>query len=311
MTDIVVHPATGPLAGSVPVPSDKSIGHRAVLFAALCKGRSRIQGFSRGEDNVSTMRALERMGATVTDVSKTEILVDGVGLFGLRAPDGPIDCGNSGTTIRLLLGLLAGQKFASFLTGTAQIRRRPMGRVARPLRGMGADIMGRQNGEYAPLGIRPARLRGVEYDMPVASAQVKSCVLLAGLYSQGLTVVREPGPARDHTERMLAAMGAPVHVYGRKVTSERPDKPLSPLDITVPGDLSSAAFLLAAGAIVPGSHITIRDVGVNPTRCLVTDRSSLHDFARGHSVDRQCGGPVCRPAQEARSVPGGNPLQDV
>ena len=141
-----------------------------------------------------------------------------------------------------------------------------MGRVVRPLRGMGADIMGRQNGDYAPLGIRPARMRGVEYDMPVASAQVKSCVILAGLYSQGLTVVREPGPARDHTERMLAAMGAPVHVYGRKVTSERPDKPLSALDITVPGDLSSAAFLLAAAAIVPGSHITIRDVGVNPTR---------------------------------------------
>jgi 3-phosphoshikimate 1-carboxyvinyltransferase len=141
-----------------------------------------------------------------------------------------------------------------------------MGRVVKPLRGMGADILGRQDGNYAPLGIRPARLRGVEYDLPVASAQVKSCVLLAGLYANGLTIVREPGPARDHTERMLMAMGAPVTVVGRSVTSESPQSPLKPLDITVPGDMSSAAFLLVAAAIVPGSRITVNGVGVNPTR---------------------------------------------
>ncbi len=270
MTHITITPGH-PLTGACSVPGDKSISHRAVMFGSIAEGETHIRNFLDGGDCRSTVQVMRGLGVEIETTTATDLVVHGRGLDGLQEPADVLDCGNSGTTIRLLLGLLAGQKFASFLTGTAQIRRRPMGRVARPLRGMGADIMGRQNGEYAPLGIRPARLRGVEYDMPVASAQVKSCVLLAGLYSQGLTVVREPGPARDHTERMLAAMGAPVHVYGRKVTSERPDKPLSPLDITVPGDLSSAAFLLAAGAIVPGSHITIRDVGVNPTRIGIVD----------------------------------------
>jgi 3-phosphoshikimate 1-carboxyvinyltransferase len=236
------------------------------MFGSIAAGETRIRNFLDGGDCRATVEVMRALGVEIEAATPTDLVVGGRGLDGLQEPADVLDCGNSGTTIRLLLGLLAGQKFASFLTGTAQIRRRPMGRVVRPLRGMGADIMGRQNGDYAPLGIRPSRLRGVEYDMPVASAQVKSCVVLAGLYSQGLTVVREPGPARDHTERMLAAMGAPVTVLGRKVTSERPDQPLKPLDITVPGDLSSAAFLLAAGAIVPGSRITIRDVGVNPTR---------------------------------------------
>jgi 3-phosphoshikimate 1-carboxyvinyltransferase len=248
------------------VPGDKSISHRAVMFGSIAEGETHIRNFLDGGDCRSTVEVMRGLGVEIEAATPTDLVVHGRGLDGLQEPADVLDCGNSGTTIRLLLGLLAGQKFATFLTGTAQIRRRPMGRVVRPLRGMGADIMGRQNGDYAPLGIRPARTRGVEYDMPVASAQVKSCVVLAGLYSQGLTVVREPGPARDHTERMLAAMGAPVHVYGRKVTSERPNQALKPLDITVPGDLSSAAFLLAAGAIVKGSHLTIRDVGVNPTR---------------------------------------------
>ncbi len=178
------------------------------------------------------MRAL---GVQIDEVTPTELLVHGRGFRGLQEPATVLDCGNSGTTIRLIVGLLAGQDFTSFLTGTEQVRRRPMGRVVKPLRGMGADILGRQDGNYAPLGIRPARLRGVEYDLPVASAQVKSCVLLAGLYANGLTIVREPGPARDHTERMLMAMGAPVTVVGRSVTSESPTHPLKPLDITDPG----------------------------------------------------------------------------
>ena len=184
-----------------------------------------------------------------------------------------------------------------------------MGRVVRPLRGMGADIMGRQNGDYAPLGIRPSRLRGVEYDMPVASAQVKSCVAAGRSLRQGLTVVHEPGPARDHTERMLAAMGAPVNVYGRKVTAERPDQPLSPLDITVPGDLSSAAFLLAAGAIVPGSQITIRDVGVNPTRTGHLDALQAHGRA-DHLSQRTRGGRRARgrPAKYAPASCRARPL---
>jgi 3-phosphoshikimate 1-carboxyvinyltransferase len=265
MTHITITPGHS-LTGACSVPGDKSISHRAVMFGSIAEGETRIRNFLDGGDCRSTVQVMRSLGVEIETATPTDLVVQGRGLDGLQEPADVLDCGNSGTTIRLLLGLLAGQKFASFLTGTAQIRRRPMGRVVRPLRGMGADIMGRQNGDYAPLGIRPARMRGVEYDMPVASAQVKSCVVLAGLYSQGLTVVREPGPARDHTERMLAAMGAPVNVYGRKVTAERPDQPLRPLDITVPGDLSSAAFVLAAGAIVPGSQLTIRDVGVNPTR---------------------------------------------
>jgi 3-phosphoshikimate 1-carboxyvinyltransferase len=265
MTHIVITPGHA-LTGACSVPGDKSISHRAVMFGSIAEGETRIRNFLDGGDCRSTVDVMRALGVEIEAPTPTDLIVHGRGLDGLQEPADVLDCGNSGTTIRLLLGLLAGQKFATFLTGTAQIRRRPMGRVVRPLRGMGADIMGRQNGDYAPLGIRPARMRGVEYDMPVASAQVKSCVVLAGLYSQGLTVVREPGPARDHTERMLAAMGAPVYVYGRKVTSERPGQALKPLDITVPGDLSSAAFLLAAGAIVPRSRLTIRDVGVNPTR---------------------------------------------
>ena len=289
MTHITITPGYA-LTGACSVPGDKSISHRAVMFGGIATGETRIRNFLDGGDCHSTVAVMRGLGVAIEAVSATELLVQGRGLDGLQEPDDVLDCGNSGTTIRLLLGLLAGQKFAAFLTGTAQIRRRPMGRVVRPLRGMGADIMGRQNGDYAPLGLRPSRLRGVEYEMPVASAQVKSCVLLAGLYSQGLTVVREPGPARDHTERMLAAMGAPVHVYGRKVTSERPGEPLRALDITIPGDLSSAAFLLAAGAIVPGSHLTIRDVGVNPTRTGIVDALQAMGARISYHNERMEGG---------------------
>ena len=255
-----------PLTGACSVPGDKSISHRAVMFGSIADGETRIRNFLDGGDCRSTVHVMRGLGVEIDVATPTELVVHGRGLDGLQEPGDVLDCGNSGTTIRLLTGLLAGQQFTSFLNGTAQIRRRPMGRIARPLRGMGADIVGRQNGEYAPLAMRPVRLRGLEYTMPVASAQVKSCLILAGLYAQGLTVITEPGPARDHTERMLAAMGAPVHVYGNRVTSERPEQPLRPLDITVPGDLSSAAFLLVAGAITPGSQLVITGVGVNPTR---------------------------------------------
>ena len=254
------------LTGACSVPGDKSISHRAVMFGSIAEGDTHVRNFLDGGDCRSTIEVMRGLGVQIDVITPTELIVHGRGLDGLQEPATVLDCGNSGTTIRLLTGLLVGQQFATFLNGTAQIRRRPMGRIVRPLRGMGADIMGRQNGDYAPLGIRPARLRGMEYTMPVASAQVKSCLLLAGLYAHGLTLVIEPGPARDHTERMLAAMGAPVAVYGNKVSSERPQAPLKALDLTVPGDMSSAAFLLVAGAITPDSHITINGVGVNPTR---------------------------------------------
>lgn len=254
------------LTGACSVPGDKSISHRAVMFGSIAEGDTHVRNFLDGGDCRATIEVMRGLGVQIDVITPTELIVHGRGLDGLQEPTNVLDCGNSGTTIRLLTGLLVGQQFTTFLNGTAQIRRRPMGRIVRPLRGMGADILGRQNGDYAPLGIRPARLRGMEYTMPVASAQVKSCLLLAGLYAHGLTLVIEPGPARDHTERMLAAMGAPVAVYGNKVSSERPQSPLNALDITVPGDISSAAFLLVAGAITPDSHITIRGVGVNPTR---------------------------------------------
>jgi 3-phosphoshikimate 1-carboxyvinyltransferase len=259
------------LTGQCSVPGDKSISHRAVMFASIAEGVSRISHFLDGHDCRATISVMRDLGVEIEVVTPTELLIHGRGVAGLQEPNSVLDCGNSGTTIRLLTGLLAGQKFTSILNGTAQIRRRPMGRIVQPLRGMGAQIIGRQNGQYAPLGIAPVRLRGVEYNMPVASAQVKSCLLLAGLYAEGLTIVREPGPARDHTERMLQAMGAPIQVTGRTVSSERPTEPLQPIDISVPGDISSAAFLLVAGAIVPESRLTITGVGVNPTRTGIVD----------------------------------------
>ncbi len=262
-----IHLTSGsPLTGACCVPGDKSISHRAVMFGAIGDGVSTIRGFLDGHDCRATVSVMRALGVQVDDISNTELVVHGRGLHGLQEPNNVLDCANSGTTIRMMTGLLAGQTFSTFLSGSEQIRRRPMGRIVKPLRGMGADIMGRQDGNLAPLGIRPVKLRGIEYEMPVASAQVKSCLLLAGLYAHGLTIVREPGPARDHTERMLKAMGAPIEVYGRTVHSDHPDSPLKPFDITVPGDPSSAAFLIVAGAIVPDSRITIQGVCVNPTR---------------------------------------------
>ncbi len=270
MTQINLQPGSS-LVGQCSVPGDKSISHRAVMFAAIADGVSHVHNFLDGHDCRATIGVMRGLGVVVDEVSPTELVIHGRGVDGLQEPNGILDCANSGTTIRLMTGLLAGQKFTSILNGTEQIRRRPMGRIVNPLRGMGAQIIGRQNGNYAPLGIAPTRLRGVDYTLPVASAQVKSCILLAGLYADGLTIVREPGPARDHTERMLQAMGAPIQVTGRTVSSERPSAPLKPIDIIVPGDMSSAAFLLVAGAIVPDSRITITGVGVNPTRTGIVD----------------------------------------
>ncbi len=270
MTTLTLHPGS-PLTGRCYVPGDKSISHRAVMFASIADGVSKIHNFLDGADCRATIDVMRALGVRIDVDSPTELIVHGRGLDGLQEPADVLNCANSGTTIRLLTGLLAGQQFTSFLTGTAQIRRRPMGRIVQPLRGMGADIMGRQTGSYAPLGIRPARLRGVEYDLPVASAQVKSCVLLAGMYANGLTVVREPGPARDHTERMLSAMGAPIQAYGNTIHASVRHQPLKPLDITVPGDMSSAAFLVVAAATVPNSRISIAEVGINPTRTGIVD----------------------------------------
>ena len=277
MSTLVVHPAGRGLEGSVPVPSDKSIGHRALIFAALADGTSRIAGFSHGEDNVSTATCFRALGVGIEDVSRTELKVTGAGLFGLRAPDRDLDCGNSGTTMRLLSGILCAQQFASRLVGDASLSGRPMMRIVGPLRARGGHLDGKPHPKKAgdvtaPLDIR-ALVNGeflteLELDSQVASAQVKSAVLLSGLYAHGATFFREPTLSRDHTERMMLAMGVPLQTRGPVVSLDPSgwDGKLAPLDIEVPGDVSAAAFLLVAAQIVPGSKVSIRDVGVNPTR---------------------------------------------
>jgi len=261
-----IHLLPGPLQGRTTVPADKSITHRALLFGAIADGVSRVRNPLRSGDTLTTLDVVRRLGVEVKATDAGEWLVHGQGLRGLREPEEVLDCRNSGTTARLLLGLLGGQDFFSVLAGSPQLRKRPMGRVTAPLRQMGAQIIGRDGGRLLPLAVIGSPLRGIEYDLPVASAQVKSALLLAGLYARGLTVVKEPGPARDHTERMLGSMGAPILRQGPYISSEQPADELTPLDITVPGDFSSAAFLLAAGAILPDSDIHIQAVGVNPTR---------------------------------------------
>jgi 3-phosphoshikimate 1-carboxyvinyltransferase len=274
--DLVVHPAQGPLSGSVPVPGDKSIAHRAILLAGLAAGTSRITGGALGEDNIATLGALRAMGVRASE-DAGELVVEGVGLDGLRAPEVALDCGNSGTTMRLLAGILAAQRFATELTGDASLSRRPMARVAAPLRLRGARIEGvldtKRPGEItAPLRIGPLPLPHVlselEYETPVASAQVKSAILLSGLWSDGPTIVREPLVSRDHTERMLSALGVPLRSVGAMVQLDPSGWAgvLPAFTIQVPGDLSAAAFLIVAAQIVPGSRVDVRRVGLNPTR---------------------------------------------
>lgn len=282
MTSIVVHPQKKPLIGSVPVPSDKSIGHRALLFASLCEGDSHITGFSRGEDNVSTANAMRAMGVSIEDAgegqkSTGELRIRGRGLFALEEPKAPLDCGNSGTTMRLLAGILSAQRFASTLVGDASLTRRPMMRVAGPLRSRGAILDGTPHPTKAgdivpPLRIGPLPegvfLGPLEYDSPVASAQIKSALLLSGLYAHGGTYVREPSLSRDHTERMMHALGVPLRAVGTVVELEPAnwDGKMPGFSIDIPGDVSAAAFLLVAAQTVEGSRVTVRRVGTNPTR---------------------------------------------
>ena len=256
----------GSLCGRIRVPGDKSITHRAFILGSLAKGNSRITGALSGRDCLATTECLRSLGATIERQSETDFLVQGRGLGGLREPQDVLDCRRSGTTMRLLMGVLAGQPFTTFLSGDEQLRRRPMARIAKPLRQMGAIVLGREDGQYAPLSIRGGMLRSITWDLPVASAQVKSAILLAGLYAEGRTVVREPGSARDHTERMLSASGAPISVEGNVISLEGPIPSLDTLDLIIPGDFSSAAYFLAAGCLVPNSRVTAEGVGINPTR---------------------------------------------
>jgi 3-phosphoshikimate 1-carboxyvinyltransferase len=239
------------------------------MFASLAEGENTISNFLRAEDPLRTLQAFRKMGVQIDDTDKNRIIVKGRGLHGLSAPAGVIDCGNSGTTMRLMSGVLAAQSFSSVLTGDAFLRKRPMGRIIKPLSEMGADIVP-ENGGYPPLHIKGKNLQPVTYNSPIASAQVKSAILLAGLYCKGRTTVTEPGKSRDHTERMLLSCGADITINDLEV-SIRGTKGLTPFDITIPGDLSSAAFFIVAALIVPGSDIVVKNVGINPTRTGIID----------------------------------------
>jgi len=265
------------LKGELSLPPDKSISHRAVMFASIAGGMSTIRNFLKAEDPLSTINAFRMLGVEIlTEDRESEskvlrgachVTVKGKGLYGLKEPQDVIDCGNSGTTVRLISGILAGSPFFSALTGDASLRQRPMARVIEPLQAMGADIRGRNRDTCLPMAIKGGKLKALHHEMPVASAQVKSCLILAGLYADGVTSISEPFKSRDHTEKMLASMGANIEAAGPggplRITG---GSELKAFDITVPADFSSAAFFMAAALIVPGSELLIKGVGINPTR---------------------------------------------
>lgn len=251
--------------GQIKVPGDKSISHRAVMLGSLASGVTEISGFLKGADCLSTIDCFRKMGIDI-DINGENVTVHGNGLRGLKKPDEMLYTGNSGTTTRLLCGILAGQNFDTSITGDVSIQKRPMGRVVKPLSMMGAKI----ENEYCPLYITGTKLHGIDYKMPVASAQVKTAIILAGLYADGETVIHEIEKSRDHTELMLSAMGADLTVDNLDITV-KPTNDLTAVNVDVPGDISSAAFFLVLGAIMPNSQITVTNVGINPTRTGIID----------------------------------------
>jgi len=260
----------GRLTGKLRVPGDKSISHRSMMLGALAEGVTEVSGFLEGEDSLATLNAFRAMGVVIDGPTHGRVTLHGVGLHGLRAPQGPLYLGNSGTSMRLLAGLLAGQTFDTVMTGDASLSRRPMQRVTTPLALMGAIIEATPEGT-APLTVRGGQtLRGIDYQLPVASAQVKSCLLLAGLYAQGRTRITEPAPTRDHTERMLKGFGYPV-MREAATASVTGGGRLRATRIEVPADISSAAFFLVGASIAPGSDLLLEHVGINPTRTGVID----------------------------------------
>lgn len=256
--------ATKSLKGKIKIPGDKSISHRSVMFGSLAKGSTKITGFLQGADCLSTISCFKKMGIEIEN-NGSEVIVHGKGLHGLLAPTGVLDVGNSGTTTRLISGILAGQRFASILDGDASIRKRPMDRIIKPLSMMGADICGHDNTTLAPLTINGRQLKSIDYASPVASAQIKSCVLLAGLYADGITSVTEPSLSRNHTELMLSSFGANIMCNGCTASISPADE-LFAQDIHVPGDISSATYFIVAGLLGDNNEILIENVGINPTR---------------------------------------------
>lgn len=261
--DYISSPAKA-LQGEISVPGDKSISHRAIIFSAIAKGKTTIQGFLDGEDCLATLKAFQAMGVSVEGPVSQQLVIHGVGKYGLQKPQAAIDCGNSGTSMRLLAGLLAAQKFDSVLVGDESLAKRPMERICHPLSLMGANISANQG--KPPLHIKgSALLQGIRYEMPVASAQLKSCLLLAGMYARGETTIIEPELTRDHTEKMLAAFSYPLQKSEKQITINS-DSVCLGTEIRVPGDISSAAFFIVAASLIPGSDILISNVGINPSR---------------------------------------------
>lgn len=265
--------AVNGLRGEIQIPGDKSISHRSVMLAALSSTPVHITNFLHAQDCMSTAACMKSLGVKVEFLSNTELIVTGNGLYGLKEPNSIIDAGNSGTTLRLMMGILASQNFLTTFTGDRSLHKRPMGRVIKPLTQMGAKIYGRQQNQKLPITIAPTEsvIHGIIYKSPVASAQVKSAILLAGLYAEGSTTVVEPFTSRDHTERMLAAFGVTTEKNGTAVTIRPVKEFCAPKEIKVPGDISSAAYWLIAGAIIPGSELLLKNVGINPTRTGILD----------------------------------------
>ena len=253
------------LRGNIFVPGDKSISHRSLILGSIAQGETRIYNFLNSLDCLKTLECMQALGAEIELGKDNSVKIKGEGLYGLQEPKDMLDVGNSGTTIRLLTGLLSGQNFYSVLNGDVSIRKRPMKRVVEPLRLMGADIWGRKDGQFAPLSVRGNKLNPLHYTLPVASAQVKTALLLAGLYITGGTIIKEPLPTRDHTEKMLEIMQADLKISPSEI-KVMGGKELRGTDIFIPGDISSAAYFIAAASILKDSQITIRQVGVNPTR---------------------------------------------
>jgi 3-phosphoshikimate 1-carboxyvinyltransferase (EC 2.5.1.19) len=271
----VIKPRPG-LAGKITLPGDKSISHRAVILNGLARGKAQVDNFAPGKDCLATVRCLRALGVEIRKVKAVScqpsaILISGMGEDGFNEAKNVLDAENSGTTMRLLGGLLSSQPFLSIITGDASLRSRPMGRLIEPLRSMGAEIFGRGKDSFAPLVIRGRKLHGIDFTLPVPSAQIKSAILLASLFARGKTVLHQVIPSRDHTERLLKQMGASLESSGDSISLRPLSSPLSPLSLRVPGDISSAAYFLVAGAIHPDARITIEDCGVNPTRTGIID----------------------------------------
>ena len=261
---MIIHPATLPLRGELTIPGDKSVSHRSIMFGALAEGLTEADNFLTGADCLSTISCFRQMGIDI-EQKDSHVLIHGRGLHGLKEPHSVLDVGNSGTTMRLMSGILSGQKFSSSLTGDASIQKRPMKRIITPLSMMGADIASVNQNDCAPLMIQPSDLHGIAYKSSVASAQVKSCVMLAGLYADDTTSVTEPVVSRNHSELMLRYFGADIETKEKTVWIH-PNPSLTGQKVNVPGDISSAAYFIAAALLVPGSEVLLKNVGINPTR---------------------------------------------